>query len=166
MNDTHIHTITSLNLFKTHLYSGYFLQHFYSSFQNDTESRSEKMCRVRLDNHRLGLRHLVTVHHILLVMLCRCVSRDLKAHIPHLIYVGGFKVKEVEHLLGVKKSMIYQTLNYFRDYGVTYNLTAYSHHSRGCHRKLDTVDVRFTKALLDQEPCLYLDELQDWLLTH
>jgi len=95
----------------------------------------------------------------------RCVSRDLKARIPYLVYVEGFKIKEVERLLGVKKSMIYQTLNYFRDHGITYNPKAYSHHSRGRHRKLDSIDVQFIKALLDQEPCLYLDELQDLLLT-
>ena len=95
----------------------------------------------------------------------RHVSRDLKARIPYLVYVEGFKVKEVGRLLGVKKSMIYQTLNYFRDYGVTYNPHAYTHHSRGRHRKLDSVDVQLIKALLDQNPCLYLDELQDLLLT-
>jgi len=95
----------------------------------------------------------------------RCVSRDLKARIPYLVYIEGFKVKEVECLLGVKKSMIYKALNYFRDYGVTYNPDAYSHHTRGRHRKLDSIDVRIIKAFLDQEPCLYMDELQELLLT-
>ena len=120
------------------------------------------MHRVRLGNHRLGL-CTVDSHHIL--MPRRCVSRDLKARILYLVYVEGFKVKEVEHLLGVKKSMIYQALNYFRDYGVTYNLDAYSHHTRGRCRKLDSINVRVIKALLDQEPCLYMDELQEQLLT-
>jgi transposase len=95
----------------------------------------------------------------------RCaVSRDLKARIPYLAYVEGFKVKEIGQILGVKKSMIYQTLNYYRNYGVTYNPNAYMHHSRGHHRILDTVDVRFMKYTLDQDPCLYLDELQDLIL--
>ena len=89
------------------------------------------------------------------------VSRDLKARIPYLAYVEGFKVKEIGQILGVKKSMIYQTLNYFRDYGVTYNPYAYMNHSLGRHRVLDTIDVRFIKSILDQEPCLYLDELQE-----
>ena len=92
------------------------------------------------------------------------VSNDLKSRIPYLIYVEGFKVKEVGCLLGVKKSMIYQTLNYFRDYDVTHNPNAYSH-NRGRHRKLDSIDIQVIKALLDQELCLYLDELQDLLLT-
>jgi transposase len=95
----------------------------------------------------------------------RHVSNDLKARILHLIYVEGFKVKEVGCLLGVKKSMIYQTLNSFRDYGVTHNPNAYSHYTRGRHKKLESIDIRVIKALLDQEPCLYLDELQDLLLT-
>jgi transposase len=92
------------------------------------------------------------------------VSRDLKARIPYLAYVEGFKVKEIGQLLGVKKSMIYQTLNYYRKYGVTFNPNAYMDHSRGRHRILDTVDVRFIKSALDQEPCLYLDELQELIL--
>ena len=100
------------------------------------------------------------------IVMPRChVSHDLKARIPYLVYIEGFKVKEVGRLLGVKKSMIYQTLNYFRDYGVIYNPHAYTHHSRGRHRKLDSVNVQLIKALLDQNPCLYLDELQDLLLT-
>jgi hypothetical protein len=42
----------------------------------------------------------------------RHVSNDLKVRIPYLVYVEDFKVnlKEVGYLLGVKKSMIYQTL--------------------------------------------------------
>ena len=34
----------------------------------------------------------------------RAVSRDLKARIPYLAYVEGFKVKEIGRILGVKKS--------------------------------------------------------------
>ena len=94
----------------------------------------------------------------------RHISNNLKARIPYLVYVKGFKVKEVGCFLGVKKSMIYQTLKCFKDYGVTQNPNAYSC-NRGRHRKLDSVDIRVIKALLDQEPCLYLDELQDILLT-
>jgi len=61
----------------------------------------------------------------------RHVSRDLKERILYLRYVEGFKVKEIERILGVKKSMIYQTLNYHRNHGVTYNLMAFSYFSRG-----------------------------------
>jgi len=93
------------------------------------------------------------------------VSRDLKARILYLAYVEGFNVKEIGRLLGIKKSMIYQTLNYYRSYGETYNPNAYMGRSRGCRRMLDDIDVHFIKSILDQEPCLYLDELQDLLLV-
>ena len=79
------------------------------------------------------------------------VSNNLKAHIPYLIYVKGFTVKETGCPLGVKKSMIYQTLKYFIDYGATHNPNAYSC-NRGRHRKLDSIDIQVIKALLDQEP--------------
>ena len=36
----------------------------------------------------------------------RAVSRDLKARIPYLAYVEGFKVKEIGRILGVKKSIV------------------------------------------------------------
>jgi hypothetical protein len=46
------------------------------------------------------------------IMPRRHVSNDLKVRIPYLVYVEDFKVtfKEVGYLLGVNKSMIYQTL--------------------------------------------------------
>ena len=95
----------------------------------------------------------------------RHVSRDLKEHIPYLRYVEGFNVKEIGRLLGVKKSMIYQTLNYHREYGITYNPTAFLQRDRGRRRALDSVDLRLLKSLLSQDACLYLDELQDELLV-
>jgi transposase len=95
----------------------------------------------------------------------RHVSPDLKERIPYLRYVEGFKVKEIERILGVKKSMIYQTLNYYRNYGVAFNPRAFSNFSRGRRRILTSTDLNLIKALLDQEPTMYLDELQDELLT-
>jgi transposase len=95
----------------------------------------------------------------------RHVSRDLKERIPYLRYVEGFKVKEIERILGVKKSMIYQTLNYHRDYGVAYNPMAFSNVSQGRPRVLNSIDLDLIKSLLSQEPTMYLDELQDELLT-
>jgi len=95
----------------------------------------------------------------------RSVSRDLKDRIPYLRYVEGFNVKEIERILGVKKSMIYQTLNYHRDYGVTHNPMAFSNFPRGRPRILTSTDLALIKSLLSQEPTMYLDELQDELLT-
>jgi transposase len=95
----------------------------------------------------------------------RHVSRDLKERIPYLRYIEGFKVKEIERILGIKKSMIYQTLNYHRNYGVAFNPMAFSSFSRGRPRILTSTDLNLIKALLGQEPTMYLDELQDELLT-
>ena len=95
----------------------------------------------------------------------RHVSHDLKERIPYLRYVEGFKVKEIERILGVKKSMIYQTLNYHRDYGVAYNPMAFSNSSCGWPRVLTSTDLDLIKSLLSEEPTMYLDELQDELHT-
>jgi transposase len=95
----------------------------------------------------------------------RHVSRDMKARIPYLRYVEGFKVKEIERILDVKKSMIYQTLNYHRNFGVTYNPMAFSYFPRGRSRILSSVDLDLVKSLLGQDPTMYLDELQDELFT-
>jgi len=100
----------------------------------------------------------------LLTMPRRHVSQDLKNRIPYLRYVEGFKVKEIERLLNIKKSMIYQTLNYHRNYGVTYNPAAFSCFPRGRPRTLTNTDLNLIKSLLSQDPTLYLDELQDELL--
>jgi transposase len=93
----------------------------------------------------------------------RHVSGDIKDRIPYLRYVEQFSVKEIGRILGVRKTLIYDTLANYQKYGVTYNPTAYTNFSRGRRRKLDSVDLRFIWALLNQEPCMYLDELQDQL---
>jgi transposase len=93
------------------------------------------------------------------------ISRDIKARIPYLHYVKHFSVKEIERILGVRKTLIYDTLTNYQKYGVTYNPTAYTKFQRGRHRRLDSVDVQFIRALLNQELCMYLDELQDALMN-
>ena len=74
-------------------------------------------------------------------------------------------MKEIERILDVKKSMIYQTLSYYKDYGVAYNPTAFSSFARGRPRILSSGDLHLVKSLLSQEPTMYLDELQEELLT-
>ena len=95
----------------------------------------------------------------------RHVSRDIKERIPYLRYIEGFSVKEIGRILGIKKSMIYQTLNYHRNYGVTYNPTAFSNLSNGRPRILTSEDLNLIRSLLSQNPSLYLDELQDELFV-
>ncbi|KAF8869580.1 hypothetical protein BD779DRAFT_1423736, partial [Infundibulicybe gibba] len=91
------------------------------------------------------------------------ISYDLKERIPYLQYTEGLKVKEMERLLGIRKSLVYQTLKYYRNYGTVYNPLAYTHFPYGQCRILDGTDIKLIKALLGQNPCLYLDELQSEL---
>ena len=65
----------------------------------------------------------------------------MKARIPYLHYVEHFSVKEIERVLGVRKTLIYTTLANYQKYGVAYNPTAYTKFSQGRHRKLDVVDI-------------------------
>jgi transposase len=97
-------------------------------------------------------------------MPCCHVSHDLKDHIPYLRFTEGFKVKKIERLLGVKKSMIYQVLTYHRNFGITYNPASLTHFCPGRPQKLSNVDLTLVRALLAQDPTLYLDELQNELL--
>jgi len=94
----------------------------------------------------------------------RHVSRDVKERIPYLRY-SGFSVKEIGRILGVKKSMIYQTLNYHRNHRVTYNPTAFSNLPNGRPRILKIDDLNLVRSLLSQYPSIYLDELQDELFV-
>jgi len=89
---------------------------------------------------------------------------DLKERIPYLYFVEHFTVKEIGQILGVKKSLIYTSLAYYRHYGVAYNPKAFLFSQRGRQQKLDATGIRLVKSLLAQDPCLYLDELQEVLL--
>ena len=51
----------------------------------------------------------------------RSVSHNLKAHIPVLHYEQGLNVKEICKLLGIKKSLVYKTLQYHHLYKLAYN---------------------------------------------
>ena len=61
--------------------------------------------------------------------------------------------------------MIYQTLDYHRNHGITYNLMAFLYFSCGQPHILADTDLNLIKSLLSQEPMMYLNELQDELLT-
>ena len=93
-------------------------------------------------------------------MPSRTVSRDLKARIPSLFHQQGFKIKEICAILGVKKTVVYQTLSYARAYGVPYNPHA---HKPGRKRVLSKGDLDFIVALLNCRHCLYLNKIQEQL---
>ncbi|KAL4079762.1 hypothetical protein J3A83DRAFT_4185721 [Scleroderma citrinum] len=68
-------------------------------------------------------------------------SDDLKSHIP-VLYGEGYSVKDICHLLSIKKSLIYRVLNQYHCYGTISNPNTYScpHH-----------------------PSIYLDKLKEQL---
>jgi transposase len=92
----------------------------------------------------------------------RTVSRDLKASIPILRYEQGYEVKEICDLLGIKKTLVYQTLKYHHLHGLHYNPLA--QRATGRPRSLSPIDISFIRALLTQRHCIYVDEIQEELL--
>ena len=94
----------------------------------------------------------------------RSVSLDLKACIPVLRYSAGYSVKEICGILGIRKSLVYQTLHYhtIHGHGLCYNPNT---HKCGWHRKLISTDINFIKSLILEHPTIYLDEIQEQLLT-
>ena len=65
-----------------------------------------------------------------LTMPPHSVSRDIKAQISILRYNVGYSVKEIGEVLGIKKSLIYNTLHLHRTHGLTYN----PHSAQQSHR--------------------------------
>ena len=84
------------------------------------------------------------------------ISCDLKARIPILFFEQDFTVDQICVILGVKKSLVYKSLQYFRAYG-----TAHNPHARktGRSRTLSPLDIKFIAALVAQRHCIYLDEI-------
>jgi transposase len=88
------------------------------------------------------------------------ISRDLKARIPVLFYEQDFTVDQICVIMGVKKSLVYKSLQYFRTYGIAHNPHA---HKTGRNRTLSPADVKFIAALINQKHCIYLDVIQQEL---
>ncbi|KAJ2927230.1 hypothetical protein H1R20_g9862, partial [Candolleomyces eurysporus] len=75
-------------------------------------------------------------------MPTRTLSQDLKDRIPVLFHQQWYTVREICKLLGVGKSVVYQTLKYYREYGEARN---------------------FINSLVKRNHSIYLDEIQDEL---
>ena len=84
------------------------------------------------------------------------LSRDLKARIP-VLSGQGYSVRRICNILGIKKTTVYQALQRYRAYGVSYNP-----HSQkaGRPRSLSTQDLKFITSLLKRHHTIYLDEIQ------
>lgn len=95
--------------------------------------------------------------HIIAVNPPHAISHDLKARIPVLFYKQGLNLHQISVLSGVKKSMAYKSLQYFRAYGVAHNPHT---HKTGRNQILSLTDIEFIAALVDQRHCIYLDEIR------
>ena len=93
----------------------------------------------------------------------RGASNDLKARIP-VLYLAGHPIKDICHLLGIKKTLAYKVLNRYQEFGGVSNPYAYSC-GVGRPRTLSSADLAFISAIVNHRPSVYLDELQDelWL---
>lgn len=91
------------------------------------------------------------------------ISDDLHAHIPILHYQQYFTVKEICKLLSIKKTLVYQSLKFFHQYGVPQRPTI---HTQGQPHILSPTDIKFIQnAVVHSCYPLHLDELQHELLT-
>jgi predicted transcriptional regulator len=90
------------------------------------------------------------------------VSRDIKAQIPILHYNMRYSVKKIGKFLGIKKSLIYKTLYFYCVYGLVHN----PHSAQlSCRWHLTSTDISFIRGLLNQRHAIFLDEIQEQLLT-
>jgi transposase len=94
----------------------------------------------------------------------RYISQDLKARIPILFYEQDFTAKEICKILGIKKSLVYSSLAYFRVYGITHNPHVYR--KTGRRQLLASTYIKFVSSLINQRHTIYLDEIQDELYQH
>jgi predicted transcriptional regulator len=91
------------------------------------------------------------------------ILHDLKSHIPALPYEQGYNITKICSLLNIKKTLVYKTLQYHHAFGIAFDPHA---QQRGvcCHR-LTTTDHSFICALFNQNHMIYLDEIQEQLLS-
>nr|GAT45074.1 Tc1-mariner class transposase [Mycena chlorophos] len=87
-------------------------------------------------------------------------SADLKARIPILFYDQGLTVPDICEVLGVKKYVVYTTLTYFNNHGLTHNPYGRRH---GQKRMLAGEDVSFIGRAMEHQRGKFLDEVRDEL---
>jgi len=105
---------------------------------------------------------MVRVNPSSLSYMPRVVSPDLKAWVPVLRFELGLSVKDICKVLGIRKTLVYQTLHYHFIYGTTTNSHA---RSKFGPRKLSQIDLTFIRDMIAQRHCVYLDEIQEELVA-
>jgi len=88
------------------------------------------------------------------------ISNDLKERIIHLYYTNQMTMEQIRDILNCSLGLIYNTICNFRDFGQVTNPFA---RKTGRPPSLSNEDLLFLTTLLDANPSLYLDELQQKL---
>ncbi|KAJ7193516.1 hypothetical protein GGX14DRAFT_577140 [Mycena pura] len=92
----------------------------------------------------------------------RTISADLKARVPVLFFEQDKSVNQICRLLGVKKTLVYDCLDNYTKYGHAHHPLA---RRSGRPQYLTAIDIDYIQALVEQTHTIYLDELQEELLT-
>lgn len=91
------------------------------------------------------------------------VPQAIKDRIPILFHLYKWEVKHICEALGVKKTCVYTSLHYYHKFGVPYNLDSCG---PGTRRILPDPDQQLLLEFLQENPCAYIDEMQQHLLLH
>jgi transposase len=89
-------------------------------------------------------------------------SNDLRERMVIWSVEFGKKTDEIAELAGCSERTVREVLRLHRDFGEVRNPLA---QRRGAPRSLDMGDLNYLSALLQAQPTLYLDELQEKLLA-
>lgn len=90
-------------------------------------------------------------------------SIDLKARIP-VLKALGYSVRDICFLLGIKKTLVYDVLQFQSTYNIPYNPHTAEGTRLGRQRILGNEDISFIRSVIHCNGMLYLDEIQALLL--
>ncbi|KAG1878835.1 hypothetical protein F4604DRAFT_1499008, partial [Suillus subluteus] len=89
-------------------------------------------------------------------------SQEMRQNIVFWWFEQHRTALEISQLAQCSEKTVYNILRLHQDYGQVTNPFACC---RGCPHILDTIDTEYIHALLQANPAMYLDELQEQLLT-
>jgi len=88
------------------------------------------------------------------------LSEDLKNRIADWYYVQNMTMEDIRDLAGCSIGTVYNTIRNVRDFGVAKNPF---NQQAGRLSSLTDDDIKFIEALVDANPSMYLDEMQQKL---
>ena len=127
---------------------------FEKSYLGDSQERTLGAAEWVAHIHQFILYHAATFmpgpYHVM--------PPNIKAQIP-LLFNDNHSVKDICHILGIKKSLVHRTLSLYSKYGTITNPSRYSHSIGRC-RLLSSADIAFISTIVQHHNTIYLDELQ------